>query len=161
MEQVKRGLLVGAMALAVPLLAQLEGYSPKPYYDVANVLTDCYGNTKQVRTDHIRSKAECQALLSSEAGRVGMMLLNDPGINWDVPLLASGISFVYNVGDGAYRGSTYRQRLKQGRYYEACTVEMPKWKYITKRGRKVVSNGLVNRRAKETSVCLASPQAQQ
>lgn len=159
MEQIKRGILAGALALSVPLLVSLEGYSPKPYLDVANILTDCYGNTKNVRTDVVRTKAQCDALLQTEAGRVGNLLLRDTDIPWDVPLLASGISFVYNIGDGAYLSSTYRKELKAGRYAQACH-QMSRWKYITKGGRKVVSNGLINRRDKEVSVCLSSPLAQ-
>lgn len=142
----------GAVALAVGLLATLEGYPGKPYYDVAGILTDCYGNTKDVRKDHIRSQAECQALMEGEAERIAKFIVKDqPNIPESV--LFTGISFVYNVGDGAYRGSTYRRKLIQGDYKAACE-QMDRWKYITVRGKKVVSKGLQNRRNVEVRECL-------
>lgn len=158
MDQVKRGILAASIATVVPLLASLEGYSPKPYYDIAGILTDCYGNTKQVSHSTVRSKAQCDALLHSEAGRIGKRLLDDKDIPWDVPLLASGISFVYNVGDGAYLSSTYRKYLKAGRFHDAC-MQMNRWVYVTQGGRKVKSKGLQNRRDKEIALCLDSPLA--
>lgn len=145
-------LTVGAIALAVGLLVGLEGYPGKPYYDVAGILTDCYGNTKNVRPDLIRSQAECKALMHGEAERIAKFIIKDqPEIPESV--LFTGISFVYNVGDGAYRGSTYRKKLIRKDYIGACN-EMHKWKYITVRGRKVVSKGLVNRRVIEVRECL-------
>lgn len=158
MDNIKKGLLTASLAVAVPLLATLEGYSPKPYYDIAGVLTDCYGNTKQVSHSNVRTVAQCEALLHTESGRIGKRLLDDKDIPWDVPLLASGISFVYNIGDGAYLSSTYRKYLKAGKFYDACH-QMYRWVYVTQGGRKVKSRGLHNRRDKEVSVCLDSPLA--
>lgn len=144
--------LAAAVAAAVPLLVTLEGYPGGVYVDVAGILTDCYGNTHNVTRGHTRTQAECEAMLGTEVGRIGRMLLQDvPGHN--VYTLASGISFVYNIGDGAYRGSTYRKRLKAGKYEEACH-QMHRWKYITQRGKKVESKGLVNRRNEEVALCL-------
>lgn len=148
----KDKVLAGAVALAVPLLVLLEGYPGGVYVDVAGILTDCYGNTHNVSVGYTRTQAECEALLTTEVGRIGKMLIDDVP-NHNVYTLASGISFVYNVGDGAYRGSTYRRRLKASDFASAC-YQMERWKYITVDGVKVVSKGLVNRRAKEVELCL-------
>lgn len=148
--------LAGSTGIAVGLLASLEGYSHKPYLDVAGVLTDCYGNTHNVSWDNIRSKEECTVLLENEVGRIGKMMLNDYP-NHTVETLASGISFVYNVGDGAYRGSTYRKKLKAGDIKGAC-MEMTRWVYITSNGKKVQSKGLANRRQQEVELCLSGSQ---
>lgn len=148
----KDKILASATALAVSLLVAFEGYSSTPYVDIAGILTDCYGNTHQVSRDRVRSKEECTYLLQTEVGRIGKMLLDDvPSHN--VYTLASGISFVYNIGDGAYRSSTYRRRLKAGDFVGACN-QMHRWKYITRNGVKVEARGLVNRRAQEVEVCL-------
>lgn len=147
------GVLTVATGLATGTLMQLEGYSSKPYLDSAGILTECYGNTHGVRRDVVKSKEQCNQLLSTEVGRIGAMLIKDQP-NHTVPSLASGISFVYNIGDGAYRGSTYRKKLLQEDYVGACH-EMSKWVYITKGGTKVKLQGLVNRRIQEVELCLS------
>lgn len=147
--------LAVAATLATGLLVQLEGYSPKPYLDVAGVLTECYGNTHGVVRGTTKSQVECEALLTDEVYRIGKMLVKDVP-NHNVNTLAATISFVYNVGDGAYRSSTLRKYFKQGDFVNGCK-QMNRWVYITSGGTKVKSKGLVNRRAKEVELCLSSP----
>lgn len=144
--------LAGSLGIATGLLASLEGYSPKPYLDVAGILTDCYGNTHGVSRNKIRTKEECTQLLHNESARIGQMLLKDQP-NHSIQSLASGISFVYNIGDGAYRSSTYRKKLLAQDWVGACN-EMYRWVYITRGGTKVKSKGLENRREKEVKLCL-------
>lgn len=144
--------LAGSLGIATGLLASLEGYSPTPYVDVAGVLTDCYGNTHNVKRGSVRTKQECDALLHNEAARIGQMLLKDQPKH-DIKSLASGISFVYNIGDGAYRSSTYRKKLLAEDWEGACK-EMNRWVYITQGGVKVKSRGLENRRKQEVKLCL-------
>lgn len=152
MGAVKKTLLTSAVALSVGVLVEFEGYVPKPYYDVAGILTECYGNTHGVDKNKPKTLEQCKALLDKEALRIGTMLINDTDVH-TASSLASGISFVYNVGDGAYRGSTYRKKLKQNDLVGACN-EMQKWVYVTKNGQKVKVQGLVNRREKEVKLCL-------
>lgn len=152
--RVKAGALAGAVSLAVGLLVGLEGRHPDGVYvDIAGVLTDCYGNTKNVRRGWIRSEAECKALLEGEAERIGTYIHADvPSIPKGV--LAATISWAYNVGDGAYRSSTLREKLRVGDWWGACD-QLNRWVYITdpKTKRKVVAKGLVNRRTQEYAVC--------
>lgn len=56
------------------------------------------------------------------------------------------LSFMYNLGRGAFDGSTLRRRIEQGRYAEAAN-EFAKW---NKAG-GVVLPGLVTRRAAEAA----------
>lgn len=143
-----------AAALAVSMLMGLEGYTGGPYLDSAGVLTDCYGNTKDVRRDHIRSQGECKALLNGEAVRIGDKILTLTTKPVSTPTLASYISFAYNVGDSAFRGSTLLKLHNQGRYREACE-QMRRWIYITILGVKIALPGLVNRRDAEAKLCLS------
>lgn len=149
--------LAAAVAASVALLVGLEGYPGKPYYDVAGILTDCYGNTKNVSPNRIRSDLECRELLEGEALRIGEFVYADVPAEHRIPknTLAAVISWTYNVGDGAYRGSTLRQYLRRGDWAAACH-QMSRWVYITepRSGAKVVSKGLQNRRAHEVQVCL-------
>ncbi|WP_167670803.1 lysozyme [Allopusillimonas ginsengisoli] len=143
-----------AAAIAISLLAGLEGYTGGPYLDSAGILTDCFGNTKNVRRDHIRSLDECKALLNGEALRIGDKVLTLTEKPVSTPTLASYISFTYNVGDAAFRGSTLLKLHNQGRYREACE-QMRRWVYVTVAGRKVKLRGLENRREAEVKLCLS------
>lgn len=150
----KGGTLAGAVALAVGLLIPLEGmHKDGVYVDIAGVLTDCYGNTKNVKRGWVRSEEECLALLNGEAERIGTYIIKDvPNIPKEV--LGATISWAYNVGDGAYRSSTLRKKLKVADWWAACD-QMHRWKYITdpRTGRKVVAKGLENRRTVEYALC--------
>lgn len=143
-----------AAALAASLLVGLEGYTGGPYLDSANVLTDCYGNTKDVRRDFVRSQAQCQALLNGEALRIGNYILSLTNKPVSTNTLASYISFTYNVGDTAFRNSTLLRLHNQGRYREACE-QMRRWVYVTVMGAKLRLQGLINRRDKEVKLCLS------
>jgi lysozyme len=59
------------------------------------------------------------------------------------------VSFSYNVGEGAFCGSTMVRLLNQGKYEEACR-QMDRWVY--QKGQKLP--GLVKRRAEERNKCL-------
>lgn len=143
-----------AAALAASVLVGLEGYTGGPYLDSAGVLTDCYGNTKNVRRDLIRTQAQCQALLNGEALRIGNYVLTLTTKPISTATLASYISFAYNVGDTAFRNSTLLKLHNQGRYREACE-QMHRWVYVTVAGIKVKLRGLMNRRDKEVALCLS------
>jgi len=151
----KGAVLAGAVSLAVGLLMALEGNPGKPYVDIAGVLTDCYGNTKNVHRSWVRSEAECKALLGGEAVRIGTFVQRDAP---EIPesTLAGVISWTYNVGDGAYRSSTLRRHLLAQDWVGAC-YQMHRWVYITDpgTGEKIQARGLKNRRDKEVQICLA------
>src|SRR5699024_6693012 len=112
-------LLAGAVAAAAGLLVVLEGNPGRPYYDIAGVLTECYGKTKNVDPKVIKTEVECRALLQDEAYRIGNIVVQD---NPDAPVsvVASGISFTYNVGDEGYRRSTFPRELRRGHFEAAC-----------------------------------------
>ena len=57
------------------------------------------------------------------------------------------VSFVFNVGDGAFRGSTLLRLLNQGQYDQVPT-QLKRW--VMDNGHVV--QGLVNRRAKEIAL---------
>jgi lysozyme len=61
------------------------------------------------------------------------------------------VMFAFNAGIGAFKGSTLLKKLNQGNYNEVPS-ELAKWNKTTISGKKVVSNGLVNRRAAEAGL---------
>lgn len=60
------------------------------------------------------------------------------------------VSLVYNIGEGAFTNSTALKRLNAGDY-QGVGEAIKMWNKVTIKGRKVVSNGLVNRRAQEVA----------
>lgn len=61
------------------------------------------------------------------------------------------ISLVFNIGEGAFAGSTLLRLLNAGDYAGAA-AEFPKWNKVTVSGVKKVSAGLTTRRASEQSL---------
>lgn len=64
--------------------------------------------------------------------------------------------FDFNVGGGAFEGSTLLRKLNAGQY-DAVPSELQKWNKTRIDGKLVVSNGLIKRRADEIAYWLAAP----
>ena len=67
--------------------------------------------------------------------------------------LSALVSFVYNVGIGAFASSTLLRKLN-ARDYVGAANELLRWDKGTVNGKKVVLRGLTIRRAKERAVFL-------
>ncbi|MEC9291379.1 MAG: lysozyme [Pseudomonadota bacterium] len=66
------------------------------------------------------------------------------------------VSFGYNVGAKNFEDSTLIKRLNNGAYDEAAS-EFKRWNKITVDGKKVVSRGLIKRRAREEALFRKEP----
>jgi lysozyme len=132
-----------------------EGISYVAYYDPVKIPTICAGATKGVRMGMRETPAGCEKrtmadLVEHEAGMSRCSV--------DVDALPQGVyeaalDFTYNVGVGAFCGSTLAKHLRAGRYREACD-EFPKWAYANKAGINIKLPGLVTRRDWERGKCL-------
>ncbi len=152
MRQIPAGAIkqaVTAVGMAAILIAGLEGYKTKGYLDPVKIPTVCFGHIQYVDMTKIYTKPECYALLDADtliAAKAVDRLV-------DVPLSenqkTSLISFVFNVGEGAFAKSTLRRLLNDFQYENACR-QMPLWIYA--KGKKL--RGLVTRRAAEMNKCL-------
>ncbi|EEC0863869.1 lysozyme [Salmonella enterica subsp. enterica] len=142
----------GAIAIAAAMLGGhdgLEGRRYEPYPDVAGVLTVCDGHTgKDIVSGKYYTDAECDALLNQDLARVKAQV--DPLIKVSIPESerASLYSFAYNVGTGAFAGSTLLKKLNAGDRAGACN-ELKRWTYAGGKQWK----GLVTRREIEREVC--------
>ena len=137
-----------AVALAIPLVVQFEGYVPWVYRDPIGRLAACYGHDDQTMTPGKRfTAAECQAMLDED-------LLNQAeAIDCIKRPLTDGqkaafLSFAFNVGNNAFCGSTLVRKANAGDMAGAC-AELSRW---TLAGGKELP-GLVRRRAAERAVC--------
>lgn len=147
------GALAAAVLLATPLVEKWEGKRNDPYRDIVGVLTVCYGETANVERRRY-TDAECRAMLGKSLRKHGEGV--ERCIRPDTPALtrAAFYSFAYNVGTGAFCGSTLSRKARAGDFAGAC-AELSKWTLATDRktGQKIRPRGLVNRRADERAMC--------
>lgn len=142
---------VGAAAAALLLAAvpAFEGTLLKVYRDPIGILTACTGHTgPDVRAGGTYTREQCAQILETDLVE-----------HWDriQPCIkvattdgerAAFTSFAFNVGSGAFCGSTLVRRLNAGDHAGAC-VELSRWTYA---GGKQLP-GLVTRRATERAWC--------
>lgn len=143
--------LTAVGVLAVATVGAYEGLRTKAYRDIVGVPTICFGETRGVKMGDRATVDECKAMLADR------LVEFETGIakcvkNWnsvpDVPAVQF-LSLGYNVGLGAFCGSTLVKKLNRGDIRGACN-ELPRW---NRAGGKVV-RGLVIRRAQEQKDCL-------
>lgn len=132
-----------------------EGMELKAYKCPAGVWTIGVGHTGHVYGEPIRegmaiTKVEAERLLEMDIAPIERYL-------WRQPFAArlkqrefdALVSFIFNVGAGAFETSTMRKKLCMGASAEEVAAEFPKWTYGTVNGKKEKLPGLVTRRAKE------------
>jgi lysozyme len=137
----------------------LPGTNGKPalhaYKDPAGVWTIGWGHTKNVRLGDVCDEAQAELWFAEDltptcelVERLVKAPLNDNQF-------AALVWFAFNVGDGAFAASTLLKKLNATPPdYDAVPAELAKWNKITVDGKKVVSKGLINRRALETTLWL-------
>ncbi len=140
----------GVISLSVAMIATFEGVEHKPYKDVVNITTVCYGHTgNDIIYGKTYTEAECLALLEKDLNKVRSGI--DPLIKVDISdeTRAALYSFTYNVGVGAFSRSTLLKKLNSGDIDGACN-ELRRWTYAGGKQWK----GLVTRREIEREICL-------
>jgi lysozyme len=167
--------IAAACAVAAPIAAKWEGYSPKVYRDPANIQTYCFGETEHVDPSRIYSKDECATLLRQRMARdyaphIAACL---PEIAPNRFIFGALLDSSYNAGWAGVCTSPMAALIKVGQLAKACNA-MPHW-YVTARYRGAARpaaamqkagwywtgsswrkkfQGLVNRRNDEKAVCL-------
>lgn len=133
------------------LIKQYEGWSATIYKDVAGYPTIGYGHLiKAGESFTTITRAEGELLLRKD------VKIAERGVNElvNVPLSQNMfdalVSFVYNVGAGAFKNSTLLKVLNAGDYQQA-QKELARW---NKAGGKI-NQGLINRREHEQQLFFA------
>lgn len=138
----------GAAALLLTYVPMFEGVILRGYKDPIGIVTACAGHTKTAVLGKAYTKDQCDDLLAQD------LIEHAKGIERcvRVPLAthetAAYVSFAYNVGTGAFCGSTLARKLNSGDRAGAC-AELSRWTYAG--GRQLP--GLVKRRATERAMC--------
>jgi lysozyme len=138
------------------LIKKFEGFSSKPYLDIAGVPTIGYGTTHHESRavsmgDPEISQRTAEYLLKTQVdetyGRAVNHYVRVP-INQDQ--FDALVSFAYNLGTNALKKSTLLRYLNLGEYDRAAN-EFRKWSHANGR----VSKGLLARRELEQELFLA------
>lgn len=124
--------LEGALDIAVPMIADFEGFQSKAYYDV-NGYAIGYGNHyyadgSSVKEGDVIDKVTATNLLRSTARDYANQILPSIKVELTDSQLASLISLAYNCGPGAVKKSTVLQLINaqasadqiQAQYAKTC-----------------------------------------
>lgn len=159
--------VAAALAIAVPVVGNFEGFASKPYVDTVGTghpETWCYGETAAdggavPAYGTLFTKAECQASLQEKLAKVYDPMvracIDEKQLDGFPSREAALISFVYNGGQGWLcnpRTHTYTavaRNINAGNITAGCNAMKA---YDRASGR--VLSGLVTRRAKEAALCI-------
>lgn len=139
----------GVIAAAASIAYLFEGESLSTYSDPVGVLTACVGHTgADVSLGQIYTEHECTELFINDL-RHAEATVNRCTPDLPETMKPALISFVFNVGSGAYCSSTLARLANSGDYIGACR-QLYRWTYAG--GREL--RGLVLRRDAEAESCL-------
>jgi lysozyme len=129
------------------LIKDHEGLSLKAYRCPAGILTIGFGSTSHVSPGQVITEAEADMRLRADVAFAERAVSEAVQVPITQSQADALISFVFNVGSGAFKKSTLLRLLNQSRYAEAA-AQFPRWNKA--RGR--VLAGLTKRRAAERAM---------
>ncbi len=132
-----------------------EGFRAQAYPDPGSrdgkPVTIGYGQTRRngrpIQLGETITEAEAAQWLLQELARVAGVVEQAVKVPLNDNQFGALVSFTYNVGDNAFKGSTLLKKLNAGDY-QAVPAQMARW---NKNDGKVME-GLVNRRASEAGL---------
>lgn len=137
------------------LIKAHEGLRLNAYLDPVGVWTIGYGHTGEYAQSGMKiSKSKADALLREDVHEAEAAVESLTTVKLSQSEFDALVSFVFNVGAGAYAKSTLRRLLNAGAK-DAAAEQFGRWVYGTKDGTKVRLPGLVRRRAEEAALFLA------
>lgn len=153
-NKIAAGTAAGAIALAVPVIAQWEGRELRAYRDVVGVPTICYGETLGVRMGDTATLAECETMLAKRVAQFAAEIA--PCLPPVLPdqTRAAFISAAYNIGSAGFCKSSMSRLALRGDLRGACEALMM-WDKGRINGVLQRIRGLTNRRAAERALCIS------
>ena len=138
-----------------------------PYRDIAGVWTVCDGDTEHVVPGKAETAQGCAIRLDKRLTRDfgPAVLARAPALRGHDWPLAAAIVFAYNIGATGWSGSTAAARFAAGDFAGGCAALGPYFTVTDARGHVStvpgwikaggkVSQGLINRRTAERTLCL-------
>lgn len=139
---------MNALDIAAKIVRQFEGCCLTPYEDVAGKWTVGIGHLlpDDAPLNDI-TQDEADALFYTDLALAAQCVDKQVTVSLTDNQKAALISFVFNLGCGAFKRSTMLKKLNAGDYTGACQ-EFVKWSYAS--GKQV--NGLLRRRTAEAAL---------
>ncbi len=137
---------------AAELIMQFEGCQLKAYKCPAGVWTIGYGSTKNVKEGMVITEHEAFARLMNDMQEAGNAVEKLVTVPLNDNQFAALVSFVFNVGSGAFRNSTMLKMINSKQYLVAAE-QFGRW---NKAGKQVLP-GLTRRRAAERALFETKP----
>lgn len=145
--------ILGSVTAATALYnitPQFEGTVYTTYGDLGGVLTYCTGATENAQYGKTYTKAECVAQLDRDLARHAEGMLACVKVPLTEGQKIAFTDFAFNVGVGAFCGSTVARRANAGDVAGSCDALLM-WNKVN--GKPV--NGLIRRREAERKICLS------
>lgn len=133
---------IGTNGLAI--IKGYEGFRAHAYLDTGNVPTIGYGTTKGVKMGQVVTKDQAEAFLLRDVAGAEQTVNSAVKVKLTQDQFDALVCFVYNVGSGAFRGSTLLSLLNQGQYGQV-PPQLLRWNKDNGR----VIDGLTRRRKAE------------
>jgi lysozyme len=131
-----------------------EGYKAKSYLCPASVVTIGFGSTmytdgRKIKLGDTINEQQANELLMWELKNKSISL---HGLNLNQNQFDSCLSFIYNVGIGAFTKSTLRKKILLNPNDPSIKLEFMKWNKATVGGKLTVLKGLTRRRTAEAEL---------
>ena len=129
------------------------GMASVPYADPAGKMTIGWGHRihDTERFDKPLTAAQADALLRLDLERFATGVNERVTVPLTQAMFDALVCFAFNVGLGAFVGSTLLRLLNQ-RFYAAAAGQFPRWNKATEAGQKIILLGLIRRRAAERAL---------
>ncbi len=136
------------------IIREFEGFRSSAYKDTGGVWTIGYGTIRYPNGDKVKQGDTCttsqaESWLKNDCKWVDDCLDSSIKVDVNQNQFDALASFVYNIGESAFKSSTLLVKLNSGDYTVAAS-QLDRW--VNDNGKKI--KGLVNRRAKEKSLFL-------
>ena len=138
----------------INLIKMFEGYKAKAYLCPAGVVTIGFGSTmyqdgRKIKLGDTINEDQGNQLLMWELKNKSISL---HGLNLKQNQFDSCLSFIYNVGIGAFTKSTLRKKILINPNDPSIKLEFMKWNKATVGGKLTVLKGLTRRRTAEAEL---------
>lgn len=144
--------LVGTSPESVQFLIDQEGWVNKVYRDSVGLPTVCVGHMdRSLKIGDRYSDEECIALTAKQLQTFIRAIDSTVTAPINDDMRTALISLIYNIGIGNFRSSTLLKKLNKGDYVGASN-QFTVWVYGGASAKKVIIQGLLNRRLREQSL---------
>lgn len=130
------------------IIRKTEGLRLKAYLCPAGIPTIGYGHTSGVKLGQSCTRAQAEAWLIEDSSLAGKCVERSCKAPLSENQFSALVSFVFNLGCGAFSKSTLLKKLN-ARDYEGAASEFPRWNKDDK-GKPL--KGLTSRRAMEKAL---------